>query len=324
MKLYPLKFLPQFNYRIWGGDKLKTVLNKKYTEDSIGESWEISDVKGNETLVENGAFKGQTLKQLIKTYKGDFLGKTVYERFENDFPLLIKFIDAKTPLSIQVHPNNEVSKIRHNSFGKNEMWYVMDADKEAELIVGFEKEITKDTYESHIENNTILEVLHHEEVSEGDTFYIPTGRVHAIGAGVLLAEIQQTSDITYRMYDYNRVDSKTGKKRELHVDLAADVIDFSVQDNYKTSYAKELNVSNTLVHTPYFKSNFIRFESMLTKDYSNIDSFVIYVCVKGAIKIQCNDEIYSLSKGESILFPASVNLLKIIAELQTDVLEVYM
>lgn len=323
MELYPLKFAPLFKYRIWGGSKLKTVLHKEYTEENIGESWEISDVSGDETRVENGFLKGKTLKELTKQFKGDFVGENVYQNFGEDFPLLIKFIDAETPLSIQVHPSNEIAKERHNSFGKNEMWYVMQADENAELIVGFDEEINKEDYKIHLENNTILDVMHHEYVSEGDTFYIPTGRVHAIGAGVLLAEIQQTSDITYRIYDYDRVDSKTGEKRELHNELAIDVIDFKVYDSYKTSYELKPNVSNKLVHSPYFKTNIISIEGEVKKDYSAIDSFVIYICVEGVLTIHHKGETYSLSQGETIMFPSSITNLVLNASDNAKILEVY-
>ncbi len=307
MTLYPLKFSPLFKYRIWGGEKLKELFNKNYTEENIGESWEISDVKNDETVVSNGQLQGKTLKELINEYKGDFVGNTVYEKFGDAFPLLIKFIDAKTPLSIQVHPSNEIAKERHNSFGKNEMWYVMQADEDAELIVGFEKKISKEAYLEHLENNTVLDVMHHEKVDSGDTFYIPTGRVHAIGAGVLLAEIQQTSDVTYRIYDYDRVDAKTGQKRELHNELAIDVLDFEPQDNYKSSYNLEENTSNTLVHSPYFRTNIIDLKGNIDKDYTSIDSFVIYMCVEGAATINYKDEVYNVKMGETILLPASVN-----------------
>ena len=323
MELYPLKFTPLFKYRIWGGSKLKTVLNKEYTEENIGESWEISDVSGDATRVENGFLKGKTLKEITRQFKGDFVGENVYKNFGEDFPLLIKFIDAETPLSIQVHPSNEIAKERHNSFGKNEMWYVMQADENAELIVGFDEEINKESYKTHLENNTILDVMHHEYVSEGDTFYIPTGRVHAIGAGVLLAEIQQTSDITYRIYDYDRVDAKTGEKRELHNELAIDVIDFKVYDSYKTSYELKTNVSNKLVHSPYFKTNILSIKGKVKKDYSNIDSFVIYICVEGVLNIIHNDETYFLSQGETIMFPSSISTLELNASDSAKILEVY-
>lgn len=323
MKLYPLKFTPIAKYRIWGGDKLNTELNKNFNAENIGESWEISDVEGDETTTAYGALIGKTLKELINEYKGDFVGNAVYAKFGNEFPLLIKFIDAKTPLSIQVHPSNEVAKQRHDSFGKNEMWYVMQADENAELIVGFDTALDRDSYQEYLEANKVLEVMHHEKVKKGDTFYIPTGRVHAIGAGVLLAEIQQTSDITYRIFDYDRVDKQTGKKRDLHNDLALDVIDFEVHDNYKTDYLKEFNTSNKLVHSPYFKTNYLKVRGSLQKDYAAIDSFVIYICVNGTLQIVENEVSYTLKKGETLLIPASIQNLELISEEEAEVLEVY-
>lgn len=323
MTLYPLKFKPISKYRIWGGDKLNTELNKGFKDKNIGESWEISDIEGDETKTANGILIGKTLKELISEYKGDFVGNAVYEKFGNEFPLLIKFIDAKTPLSIQVHPSDEIAKQRHQSFGKNEMWYVMQADENAELIVGFDSELNKATYQEYLNANKILDVMHHEKVKKGDTFYIPTGRVHAIGAGVLLAEIQQTSDITYRIYDYDRVDKQTGKKRELHNELAIDVIDFEVHDNYKTDYSKDLNTANKLVHSPYFKSNYLKLNGSLHKDYTTIDSFVIYICLSGRINIVENDATYTLNQGETILIPASIQNIELIAEENSEVLEVY-
>lgn len=322
MDLYPLKFTPLFKYRIWGGEKLKTILHKDYTEENIGESWEISGIKNDETLVSEGSLKGKSLEQLIKTFKGAIVGDNVYTIFGDTFPLLIKFIDAKKPLSIQVHPSNEIAKKRHNSFGKNEMWYVMEADDDAELIIGFDKNINKEEYEKHIENSTILDVMHHENVNPGDTFYIPTGRVHAIGGGVMLAEIQQTSDITYRIYDYDRTDAKTGLKRELHNDLALDVIDYKVYKSYKTYYDLNKNTSNILVHSPYFKTNIVAIEGQMTFDYSFIDSFVIYICVEGSLNISCNSLDYSLKTGETILVPSIFNELKLKSD-GAKILEVY-
>lgn len=319
---YPLKFIPIFKYRMWGGNKLKTILNKNYQEVNIGESWEVSDVKGDETVVSNGSLKGKTLKELIQNYKGDFIGQSVYQRFGDEFPLLIKFIDAKTPLSIQVHPNDEMAKERHNSFGKNEMWYVMQADDKAELIVGFDDELDKEAYKNHLRNDSILEVMHHETVSEGDTYYIPAGRIHAIGAGVLLAEIQQTSDVTYRVYDYDRVDAKTGLKRELHNDLALDVIDFQSYENYKTSYKIEKNKAVKLEHSPYFKTNIIEIEGDMFVNYEQIDSFVIYICLKGELTINYLNEFFKLKKGETILLPVSINNLKLMTK-SARILEVY-
>lgn len=321
--LYPLKFTPISKYRIWGGNKLDTVLNKGFNNENCGESWEISDVEGDETKVADGPLQGMNLKQLIDKYKGDLVGQSVYEKFGNEFPLLIKFIDAKTPLSIQVHPSDEMARKRHQSFGKNEMWYVMQADEDAELIVGFDEKLNKNTYNEHIKANTILDVMHHENVQKGDTFYIPTGRVHAIGAGVLLAEIQQTSDVTYRIYDYNRVDKKTGAKRDLHNDLAIDAIDFEVHSKYKTDYKQVVNISNKLVHSPYFKTNYSPIKDSLEKDYSNLDSFVIYMCISGSIDLMVNNTSYSLQMGETILLPACIDQVQLNVDKEAEVLEIY-
>lgn len=322
MKLYPLKFEPVYSYRIWGGDKLKTVLNKTYNQESIGESWEISDVKDNETQVSEGPLKGKVLKELISEFKNDLLGKNVYENFGANFPLLIKFIDAKTPLSIQVHPSNELAKERHNSFGKNEMWYVMEADENAELIIGFNQEVTPESYQSYLDRATLPQILNIEKVVSGDTYYIPTGRVHAIGAGVLLAEIQQTSDITYRIYDYDRVDKKTGKKRELHTALALEAIDYKLVENFKTAYSKERNTPNTLVHSPYFTTNFLPVSGNVERDLSNKDSFVIYICVDGDVQIGLENQVFTLSKGETILMPAIISNL-VFKAINAKLLEVY-
>lgn len=323
MKLYPLKFSPVFCYRIWGGEKLKTKLNKKYNEDSIGESWEISNVDQFETKVSEGDLKGATLNDLIQQFKGDFVGESVYKQFGNAFPLLIKFIDAETPLSIQVHPDDALSKERHNSFGKNEMWVVMESDEDAELIVGFNQKITKEDYFNHIKNNTLTTVLNTEKVKKGDVYYIPAGRVHAIGAGVLLAEIQQTSNVTYRIYDYDRVDPQTGSLRELHTELALDAINFDLVDEYKTKYNLNVNATNPLVHSPFFKTNILKVEGHLSRDYSQLDSFVIYISLTGTAKIVVENETYTLQKGETILLPATLNTIEIEAE-NTEIIEVYM
>ena len=322
MELYPLKFNPVYSYRIWGGDKLKTVLNKDYTQDSIGESWEISDVENNETLVSEGPLKGKSLKELITEFKGELVGDNVYKTFGNDFPLLIKFIDAKTPLSIQVHPSNALAKERHNSFGKNEMWYVMEAEKDAELIIGFNKTTNKDNYQKHLNNSTLRNILNIEKVDKGDTFYIPTGRVHAIGAGVLLAEIQQTSDITYRIYDYDRIDKTTGKKRELHTDLALNAIDFNFYEDYRSRYSKEINSENELVNSPYFKTNFLHIKGEMFRDLKQLDSFVIYICVEGILQMSYKNQNISLKKGETILIPATIETLELCSN-NSKLLEVH-
>ena len=322
MTLYPLKFAPIFKYRIWGGEKLKNSLNKQYTEDSIGESWEISNVPNDVSIVVNGNLKGTSLTDLMNTYKDDFLGTKVFKKFGTDFPLLIKFIDAKTDLSIQVHPNDEIAKQRKNSFGKNEMWYVMEADQEAELIVGFKNQENKDSYQTAVENNTILEILNNVKVSKGDVFYIPAGRIHAIGAGVVIAEIQQSSDITYRIYDYDRVDAKTGEKRELHTEEALDVIDYEVLNTYKSNYETLEDTSNKMVDSPYFTTNIINLQNSLNLNYSDKDSFVILMCVEGNSTINFEGTIYELNLGETILLPAVINEISITGN--AKILEVYL
>ncbi|MDX1326062.1 MAG: type I phosphomannose isomerase catalytic subunit [Arenibacter sp.] len=303
MSLYPLKFKPILKERLWGGTKLKQVLGKEISSDITGESWELSGVNGDVSIVANGELKGVSLQELIEKYPEDLLGKGVLERFGREFPVLIKFIDAKQDLSIQLHPNDELAKKRHNSFGKTEMWYVMDADKDAELIVGFNKTVTKEEYAKSIEDNTLLDLLNYEKVSEGDTFFINTGKIHAIGAGVLLAEIQQTSDITYRVFDFNRKD-KDGKYRELHTDLALDAIDYEKKDDFKIAYSQDKDKVNAMVTCPYFTTNFLDLTQPLEVDVTNRNSFTIYLCVEGAASITNEFGQVDLQKGQTILVPA--------------------
>ncbi len=304
--LYPLIFKPLLVYRIWGGTKLRTVLSKEFEGDHIGESWEISNIKDKETVVAQGALQGKTLTELIDVYGVSLLGSDAVTRFGNEFPLLIKYIDAKTPLSIQVHPDNEVAQKRHNSRGKNEMWYIMQANEGAEIIIGFKEDTDTTTFNSHLLQATVEDLLHTEKVSSGDVFYIPAGRVHAIGAGVLLAEIQQTSDVTYRIYDYDRIDAKTGKKRQLHNDLAANVIDYTAKDTYKTQYELLHNKRTEVIDTPHFRTNILSIDGILTLDYKTTNSFVVLMCVEGKVEIIYKDQTYTVSRGSSILLPAEI------------------
>ena len=318
--LYPIKFTPILKDKIWGGQKLKTLLNKTSDLPNIGESWEISDVEGDTSVVANGALKGQTLKQIQETYKEDLIGLQNYRVFGNKFPLLIKFIDAKQDLSIQLHPNDELAAKRHNSFGKTEMWYVMQADEGSNLIVGFNKKMDAETYSSHLENKTLTEILNFDKVKVGDTYFIEVGRVHAIGAGVVVAEIQQTSDITYRVYDWDRVDDE-GNERELHNDLAIDAIDFEMEDNFRVSYEKAKNQSNKMVSCPYFTTSYLDVDSTLKKENSH-DSFLIYMCVEGEAQITTDSATETIKKGETILLPAAVKNYEITSE-NAKLLEVY-
>lgn len=319
--LYPLKFQPILKDKIWGGQKLKSLLNKNSNLPNVGESWEISDVEGDTSIVINGSLEGQSLKQLLSTYKGELIGNKNYEQFGNKFPLLIKFIDAKEDLSIQLHPNDELAAKRHNSFGKTEMWYVMQANKESNLIVGFNQKVTPDLYLEHLQNKTLIKILNFDKVKSGDTYFIEVGRVHAIGAGVMLAEIQQTSDITYRVYDWDRKDDM-GNERELHNDLALDAIGFDMLDNFRIDYKKKANESNDMVSCPYFTTNFMPITSDIRRTNSN-DSFVIYMCVKGKVSVETNGVNTMISYGETLLIPAAIKDIIIHPEVNSELLEVY-
>ncbi len=304
--MYPLKFQPILKERLWGGTKLKDVLGKPIENDITGESWELSTVKGDVSVISNGNLGGTSLQELIDENPEGVLGKSVVDRFGTDFPILIKFIDAKQDLSIQLHPNDALAKERHDSFGKTEMWYIMDADEDANLIVGFNKDVSKEEYSESIENDTLLDLLNYESVKEGDTFFINTGKIHAIGAGVLLAEIQQTSDVTYRVFDFNRKD-KNGNLRELHTEMALDAIDYSKKDDFKVAYPNEENVVNEMVDCPYFKTNFLELSQDLELNVSERDSFSIYMCVGGSVEIENDNGTAFIQKGETILVPANCN-----------------
>ena len=318
--MYPLKFQPILKERIWGGTKLKTLFNKPITTDITGESWEVSAVRGDISVVANGKFTGQSLQELIEQYPNELLGKHVHKAFGTDFPILIKFIDAREDLSIQVHPNDELAKKRHNSFGKTEMWYVLQADPDAHLIVGFNKEVTKAQYQEALNSGKLTELLNYEEVKAGDTFFIKTGTIHAIGKGIIIAEIQQTSDITYRVYDFNRRD-KNGNLRELHTELALDAIDYTYRNDYKVRYTNNEDVTNPLVHCPYFITDYLPLTKDFSKDLSADDSFHIYMCVKGEGSISDGEVALPIRQGETVLFPASCNKL-VVKTKGIDLLEV--
>ncbi len=302
--MYPLKFEPIFKERIWGGHKLGDVLGKSIKSASTGESWEVSAVPGDVSVVANGPLSGSSLQDLIDEHAIDLLGKKIVRRFGKEFPILIKFIDANQDLSIQVHPNDFLAKKNHNSFGKTEMWYVMAADVNAKLIIGFKKKVTKSEYKKSIQENTLLDLLNYEEVKEGDTFFINSGKIHAIGAGVLLAEIQQTSDITYRVFDFNRKD-KDGNYRELHTERALEAIDFATRDDFKVNYTRDGNTINHMVESPYFITGFIELSNDLKIDLSKRDAFTIYMCVKGNLTLENDFGSVQINKGETTLISAN-------------------
>lgn len=321
--LYPFKFKTIFKDKIWGGNKIKTHLKKDFGSlPNCGETWEISAVKGNVSVVANGNLAGNNLAQLIEEYQHKLVGNKVYQRFGNEFPLLIKFIDANDDLSIQVHPDDTLAKARHNSFGKTEMWYVLQADEGATLISGFNQKVDEQTYLNKLNNGQINDILNKEQVTTGDVFFLPSGRVHTIGKGLMIAEIQQTSDITYRIYDFDRVDDK-GQKRELHTEEALAAIDYNVYANYKSEYEKTPNQVNEVVACPYFKTNFMDLTAPLKRNYKNLDTFKILICVAGAFSVVANNYPINVGLGECILIPATVEEIEILTNTGAKILETY-
>jgi mannose-6-phosphate isomerase len=322
-QLYPLKFKPLFKDKIWGGEKIRTQLGLDFTPlPNCGEAWMLSGVKDNQTVVTEGWLEGNQLNELVEVYMDDLVGEKVFDKHGEEFPLLIKIIDANQWLSIQVHPNDELAKKRHNGSGKTEMWYVLQADEGASLISGFNRKVTHDEYLDHLENKSLVEIMNFVKVSPGDVFYMPSGRVHALGPGVLLAEIQQTSDITYRIYDWDRVDSE-GKPRELRTELALDAIDFNVYDDYKIKPLVKPGQLSALVKSPYFETNLLHLNKPTTYDYSVLDSFVIYLCIQGSAWMESAGHKLQLKTGECVLLPANHKKTAFFPEEETRILEVY-
>ena len=323
-KLYPLKFKPVFKDKIWGGNKIKTELNMDFSPlPNCGEAWVLSGVEENETEILNGWLAGNSLNEIVEIYMGDLVGEKIFLKFGNEFPILVKFIDANDWLSIQVHPDDDLAAKRNEGMGKTEMWYILQADEGAELISGFNKKVDKNEYLKHLENKTLRSILNFEKVKSGDVFYIPAGRVHALGPGLLLAEIQQTSDTTYRIYDWDRIDA-AGFTRELHTELAVDAIDYNVYKDYKTKYEDKENETVKLVESPYFTTNIIHLTQAIKKDYSELDSFVIHLCVEGEYEFKYDSESLTVKKGEALLIPAVFEDVEIYPGNETKILEVYM
>lgn len=317
MNFYPLKFTPIFKERIWGGTKLKDFLNKSFDGNQIGESWELSTVAHDISVVSNGEFAGLNLNELIENYPIEILGTKSIEKFGLEFPLLFKFLDAKEDLSIQVHPNDELAKQRHNSFGKTEMWYVIQADKNARLVVGFKNKTNKNDYLKHLKNKTLVNILNETPVKKGDAFFLETGTVHAIGAGVLIAEIQQTSDITYRLYDWDRVDAN-GKGRELHNDLAVEAINYE-ETNTKVHYRNKTNESVNLVECPFFTTNILEVSGNYNWKKKK-EVFTVLMCTEGSFVLVTSNSKSEFKKGDTVLIPAILEEFQIIGE--TSLLEI--
>ena len=322
MKLYPLKFTPILKDKIWGGKALQSLYAKEATSDKLGESWEISGVESDLSVVSNGFLEGNDLEELIEIYMGELVGDKVYDQFGLSFPLLFKLIDANDDLSIQVHPNDEVAAERHQSFGKTEMWYVLESAPDGALVIGFKEDCDKESYLNAVEAGRVEELLQRVPVKKGDVFFIPAGTVHAIGRGVVLAEIQQSSDITYRIYDYKRVDDQ-GKERDLHTAEAVDVINFEAAKHPRTDYQIVPNALTPLANCEYFTTSLISFDSQLTRNYGQLDSFVVYMCVGGSLVIECDGVQTEMKQGETVLIPASIDELHLIPRGQAELLEVY-
>lgn len=299
---YPLFFNPIFQYRIWGGDKLKTLFEKDIPNDRIGESWELSGLSEAPSVVANGVYAGKNINELLQDFGNDILGVSIVEKYGNQLPLLFKLLDAREQLSIQVHPNDALAQKRHNSFGKTEMWYVVQADEGSELIAGFNENISIDEFKSAIDTSTVTDLMKHYEVKKGDTFFLETGTVHAIGAGIVIAEIQQTSDITYRIYDFDRID-QDGKKRQLHIEESLDAINFNA-NNAKVE--KSLKAANTLVECPYFNTYEVQLKTGNTYLVSNRPVFTVFMVVNGSLELHYNEEIIAVKAGQTFLIPAAL------------------
>ena len=320
--LYPMKFLPLFKNKVWGGNKIKTLGFDYSPLPNCGEMWVLSAVKDNESVVANGFLEGNTLDEVLEIYMSELLGEKNYQHFGNEFPLLVKIIDAGDRLSIQVHPDNELARQRGMENGKTAMWYIIEAEEGAEIVDGFRQQVTRDEYQKFLEFGHLEELLHIERPQNGDVFFIPAGRVHALGKGLLLAEIQQSSDCTYRIYDYNRPDAN-GKLRELHTAEALDAIDFAPTADGRTHYNYTQNGTVQLAECPYFTTNLIALDKPMRKDFAQLDSFVIYLCTDGIAAVKSLDTICPIHAGECVLVPACADSVELYCEGPAKLLEVY-
>jgi mannose-6-phosphate isomerase len=322
-ELYPIKFEPVLKDKIWGGSSLVKNYGKKADNTRlIGESWELSAVQDNLSVISNGFLAGNNIEEIIEVYMGDITGEAIFEKFGNEFPLLIKFIEAKQDLSVQVHPDDKLSGDRHNAYGKTEMWYILENEPSSKIYTGFTHPVNKEIFNSALSDGNLISLLNIEKAEYGDAFFTPAGRIHAIGAGTVLVEIQQTSDITYRIYDWDRKDEK-GKSRDLHIDMALDAIDYKATG--KNKITKELSPDKTvnLVSCPHFHTNILQFSSPIRKDYNIIDSFVIYICIEGELIIHWEKGAEIVTKGETVLLPAMISDVLLEPKPDAKVLEVF-
>jgi mannose-6-phosphate isomerase len=320
--LYPLKFENILKEKIWGGSLLNLKYGKKDIGKPVGESWEISGIQEDTSIVSNGFLAGNTLQEIIEVYMGDITGDSVYEKFGDEFPLLIKLIEARQDLSIQVHPGDNLARERHNAYGKTEMWYILEAEENARIYTGFKKETSKEEYLLAVQAGTLADLLNAVPARKGDIFFTPAGRIHAIGAGITLAEIQQTSDITYRIYDWGRTGGGN-EKRELHTELALDCIDFGATGDGKISAEPINDKTVNAVSCEYFVVNIIHFNNLIAKDYSLFDSFVIYMCLEGSFAVRWNEGTETVMKGETVLLPASLSEVVLEPRQEAKILEIF-
>jgi mannose-6-phosphate isomerase len=321
--LYPLKFNPIFKDKIWGGQKIRDILGMNYGNLlNCGEVWLISGVENEPSLVSNGYLAGNELNELVEVFMGDLVGDSIYERFGDVFPILLKVIDANDWLSVQVHPDDKLATKRGTGFGKTEMWYLLQASENAQLISGFNTDVDQHSFRTHLDSGNISKILNFESVKKDDVYYIPAGRVHALGPGCLLAEIQQASDTTYRIYDWDRVD-ENGIKRQLHLEEAMDAIDFEVKSDYKTLFNKAENNTANVVRSPFFVTNIIKSNKPIDKDYSETDSFVILMCIDGKYSLKWSGGTIDVVKPHAILIPNMIDQIQIIPEGLAELLEIY-
>jgi mannose-6-phosphate isomerase len=322
-ELYPLKFEVVLKEKVWGGNALVNRYNKKPASSSmIGESWEISALADNLSVVSNGFLAGNNIEELIEVYMGDITGDTIFEKFGNEFPLLIKFIEAREDLSIQVHPGNSLAKERHQAYGKTEMWYILESEKESRILTGFKEGVTKEIYETALANGKLVDLLNIEKPEAGDVFFTPAGRIHAIGAGTILVEIQQTSDVTYRIFDWNRKDTST-EKRELHRELALDAIDFTTYGKNKIRKDPVLNKTENLVSCEFFNTGVLVINCPVRREYYLNDSFVVYICIDGEFLIRWDESTEKVSKGETVLLPAMIKEVTLEPSGEARLLEIF-
>jgi len=316
--LYPIKFKPIYKEKVWGGEKIRALKSDNTIPDNCGESWEISAVQNDLSVVTNGFLKGNTIEEIIEVYMGEIVGDKVFDKFGIEFPILIKLIESQENLSLQVHPDNITAAQRHNAWGKSELWYILNADPGSRLISGFNQNIDKHIFFDSIKSGLFENYINQPTVQSGEVYYIPAGRLHSLGHGVTLVEIQQTSDVTYRVYDYGRTD------RELHHDLAEDVIDFKQTEDIKIMYERKPDYSNNIIKTDFFNVNFLPVMNTLTKDYYELDSFVIYHVINGKISlISEGGNQTTINKSETVLIPAALKSIKIIPFEYSEILEIY-